>query len=249
MNSVVYEHPLNEKVRLLMRLELLFTQLSAHQDVSEQIHIQPFFSALFSTIEVLERNDIRGTLTYYLDLLEKSMLRWSAHPEIHNESLQKNLKETINLQSQISKMSKACQVLKEDKFLASLRQRFGIAGGTCDFDLPQFHYWRLMPIEQRQENIKTWLNVLAPLEQALNFSLLFIRESAEFSTQHANKGFYQDSCNDSVSLLRVKYDPELGYFPTVSGSNRRFAISFMKPDKSSVKTSVSDTIEFELANC
>ena len=249
MNPVVYEHPLNEKVRLLMRLEQLFSQLSTHQNVQEQFHIQPFFSALFSTIEVLERNDIRGTLTFYLDLLEKSMLRWSAHPDIHNESLQKNLQETIKLQSQISNMSKACQTLKDDKFLASLRQRFGIAGGTCDFDLPQFHHWRLKSIEQKEQDIAEWLEILAPLEQALNFSMLFIRESSEFAGKQAKKGFFQDNCSESVSLLRIRYDSDLGCFPTVSGSNRRYAINFMKPDKSSVKTSVDDTIGFELANC
>ncbi len=249
MKSVVYEHPLNEKVRLLMRLELLFQQLSTHQNVSDQDNIQPFFSALYSTIEVLERNDIRGTLSFYLDLLEKSMLRWSMHPDIHNESLQKNLQETVKLQSKISEMSKACQFLKEDKFLASLRQRFGIAGGTCDFDLPQFHYWRLKPLKERQADVKSWLKILAPLEQALNFSLLFLRESAEFDQKQAEKGFFQASCPDNISLIRVKYDVDSGYFPTVSGSNRRYAISFMRPDITSVKTSVNDTIEFELANC
>ena len=249
MNSVVYEHPLNEKTRLLMRLELLFGQLSIHNDMSDETNIQPFFSTLYSTIEVLERNDIRGTLAFYLDLLEKSMLRWSSHPDIHNDSLQKNLQETVKLQGQISKMSKACQVLKEDKFLASLRQRFGIAGGTCDFDLPQFHYWRLKPLQEKQADVKSWLLILAPLQQALDFSMLFIRESAEFTKENAPNGFYQGSCADNVSLLRVKYDADEGVFPTLSGSNRRFAISFMKPDKSAVKTSVNDTIQFELASC
>lgn len=249
MNPVVYEHPLNEKTRLLMRLELLFDQLSIHKDMTDDRNIQPFFSTLYSTIEVLERNDIRGTLAFYLDLLEKSMLRWSSHPDIHNDSLQKNLQETVKLQSQISKMSKACQILKEDKFLASLRQRFGIAGGTCDFDLPQFHFWRLKPLAERQDDIQAWLTILAPLQQALNFSMLFIRESAEFAERDAPNGFFQGSCADTVSLLRVKYDVDSGVFPTISGSNRRFAISFMRPDKSAVKTSVNDTIPFELATC
>ncbi|QTH63514.1 cell division protein ZapD [Psychrosphaera ytuae] len=249
MNPVVYEHPLNEKTRLLMRLELLFDQLSIHKDMTDDRNIQPFFSTLYSTIEVLERNDIRGTLAFYLDLLEKSMLRWSSHPDIHNDSLQKNLQETVKLQGQISKMSKACQILKEDKFLASLRQRFGIAGGTCDFDLPQFHFWRLKPLAERQDDIQAWLTILAPLQQALNFSMLFIRESAEFAERDAPNGFFQGSCADTVSLLRVKYDVDSGVFPTISGSNRRFAISFMRPDKSAVKTSVNDTIPFELATC
>ena len=249
MNFVVYEHPLNEKVRLLMRLELLFKQLEEYEALTERQNIQLFFTRLYDCIELLERNDIRSTLSYYLDLLEKSMIRWAAHPEVQNESLQKKLAEAVRLQSDVSNMTKACQQLKDDKFLASLRQRFGIAGGACDFDLPQLHYWRCKPLEERQQDIDEWLAVLAPLKQALDFSLLFLRESSSFEPVEANEGFYQDCCDDGVSLIRIRYDLSRGYFPTVSGSRRRFSISFMRPDKCSVKTSVDDTIGFELANC
>lgn len=249
MNSVVYEHPLNEKVRLLMRLELIFDQLEAHKDVSKKINIQPFFKFLFDAIEVLERNDIRPTLTYYLDLLERSMIRWSAHPEIHDESLQQRLKEAVNLQTEIANMNKACQQLKEDKFLASLRQRFGIAGGTCGFDLPQLGYWQQKPDFEKSQDVEDWFSVFMPLQQALAFSLLFIRESVGFEHFTAINGFYQASCADNVSLLRVKYDASMGYFPTVSGSKHRYSITFMAPDKTSVKKSVNDTIQFQLATC
>ena len=249
MNFVVYEHPLNEKARLLMRLELLFQQLADFEALTEQQNVQPFFTRLYDCIELLERNDIRGTLAFYLDLLEKSMIRWSSHPEIQNESLQTKLKEAVRLQNEVNNMTKACQQLKDDKFLASLRPRFGIAGGSCDFDLPQLHYWRNKPLAQRQQDIDEWLAILGPLRQALDFSLLFLRESGSFSPQQADNGFYQDSCADSVSLLRIRYDLSLGVFPMISGSHRRFSISFMRPDKCSVKTSVDDTIGFELANC
>lgn len=249
MSFAVYEHPLNERVRLLMRLELLFSQLEMHLDVAQEQNIHPFYLTLFSCIEVLERNDIRPTLSFYLDLLEKNMLRWSAHPEIHDESLQNKLREAVKLQTQIAAMNKACQQLKDDKFLASLRQRFGIAGGACDFDIPQFHYWRNKPGEMRNQDVDEWFEVIKPLKQALDFSLLFIRESNQFQAMEAENGFYQSSCEDNVSLLRIKYELSAGYFPTVSGSKHRYSISFMKPDKSSVKTQVNDTIKFFLATC
>jgi cell division protein ZapD len=249
MNFVVYEHPLNEKVRLLMRLELLFDQLDTFSDVSKQQNIQPLFRVLFDLIEVLERNDIRTTLAYYLDQLEKSMLRWAAHPEIIDEVLQEKIKEAVKLQAEIANMTKACQQLKDDKFLASLRQRFGIAGGTCDFDLPQLHFWRQKSVDERKVDLEVWAIILKPIRQALEFSLLFLRESNPFHPEVAENGFFQDSCSENVSLIRVRYDLSLGYFPMVSGSKHRYSISFMKPDKCSVKTNVDDTIRFELANC
>ena len=249
MSFVVYEHPLNERARLLMRLELLFSQLTDYQSLDQQQNIQPFFTRLYDCIELLERNDVRGTLAFYLDQFEKSMLRWASHPDIANDSLQEKLREAVRLQSEVNNMTKACQQLKDDKFLASLRQRFGIAGGACDFDLPQLHYWRNKPLQERQDDISEWLLALKPLQQALDFALLFLRESGGFESKQAPNGFYQDSCEDSVSLLRIRYDASFGCFPMISGSHRRYSISFMRPDKCSVKTSVSDTISFELANC
>lgn len=249
MNFAVYEHPLNEKARILMRLELIFAQLEQTRTVSNSPEIQSFFHALFSCIEILERNDIRQLLTYYLDFFEKNMLRWAEHPNVNNDSLQNKLREAVRLQSHISSMTKACQQLKEDKFLASLRQRFAIPGGACDFDLPQLHYWRFKSTAERLTDVENWFEVLLPLKQALDFSMLFIRESAPFEDKVAEQGFYQDATSENVILLRVKYDPSLGIFPTISGSRHRYAISFMAPDEVSVKSSVNDTIQFQLATC
>lgn len=249
MNFVVYEHPLNERARILLRLDMLFAQIKQYQQVDSCQDIQAFFHAIFDCIEVLERNDVRGTLTHYLELLEKSMVRWASHPDIKNESLQAKLREAVKLQQDVSSMTKACQQLKDDKFLASLRQRFAISGGSCDYDLPQLHYWRQKPLAERQSDVAEWLVFLEPLQQALAFSLLFLRESSRFVSCTADDGFYQDSCNDGVSLLRIRYDLSLEVFPMVSGSHRRFSISFMRPDKHSVKTTVDDTIQFDIANC
>lgn len=249
MAFTVYEHPLNEKVRLLMRLELIFNQIEDCKDVSNINNVQPFFKFLFDCVEVLERNDIRPTLSYYLDELERNMLRWASHPEIHDESLQVKLKEAVSLQAELTNMNKACQKLKEDKFLASLRQRFGIAGGSCDFDLPQLHFWARKPVNQRKADVEGWLEVIAPLKQALDFSLLFLRESAPFIKKIAENAFYQDNCDESVSLLRVEYDASRGIFPTISGSKHRYSITFMEPDCAYVKKAVDDNIEFKLATC
>ena len=75
MALTIYEHPLNEKVRLLMRLELIFNEIEHCKDVSKIDNVQPFFKFLFDCIEVLERNDIRPTLSYYLDELERNLIR------------------------------------------------------------------------------------------------------------------------------------------------------------------------------
>jgi cell division protein ZapD len=249
MAFAVYEHPLNERIRTLMRLEFLLCQNTRYADVSKSVNILPFFQSLFSTIEVLERSDIRPLLSTLLDQHEKNIVRWSSHPGVHDESLQKTLKEVLHHQSAVSNMAKACQQLKEDNFLVSIRSRFSIAGGAVDFDIPQFHYWRLKPKEERQADVVAWLNKFTTLKESLDFSLDLLRQSSDFETKTAENGFYQDACGDNANLLRIKYDQKIGVFPTVSGSKMRYSINFMEPDDTSVKTSINDNISFQLSTC
>ena len=62
MSTVLYEHPLNERVRNYLKIEQFFAQ--AYSCLSGDINIltshQVFFNALFSIVDTLERNDIRG---------------------------------------------------------------------------------------------------------------------------------------------------------------------------------------------
>ena len=62
MTTILYEHPLNERIRNYLKLEQLFTQVN-HCDASNiLVNHQVFFNALFAIIDTLERSDIRGDL-------------------------------------------------------------------------------------------------------------------------------------------------------------------------------------------
>ena len=179
-NTTVYEFPLKEKVRNYLRIEQLMGQLklgAAGLDNGLSLY---FFEQLFTLLDLFERIDIRTDIIKDLDAHEKNLVHWSQLPNIDNDALQQTLKTIINVRDQLKVSKKISAVLRDDKFLASIRQRFAIPGGTCSFDLPNLHYWCHRPIAARQEDIKQWIMCFALTEEAISIALSFLRERTAF---------------------------------------------------------------------
>jgi len=248
MTVILYEHPLNETIRNFLKLEQLFNQV--HHCTADNIHInhQVFFTALFAIIDSLERNDIRGDLIKDLEKLEQNLIVWSKSPEVDSDSLQQNLTQTIKLVTQLKPNQQTWWQLKENKLLASLKQRFAIQGGSCLFDLPQLQYWLNLSSGKIAEDISQWLDLLATIEQSLALVLKFLRMRAEFKTISADSGFYQDS-GEGVLLLRIQLAAKTPYYPTVSGNKFRYSIRFMLPCKETGKRYSNQATCFQLARC
>ncbi len=97
MTSIIYEHPLNEKVRTYLRVEYLFQQVTKLLPLETEWQQQGFFNSLFSLIEVLERNDVRPDLIKDVERCESALVNWSRHPSISDEMLQSMLQKAVRL--------------------------------------------------------------------------------------------------------------------------------------------------------
>ncbi len=248
MSSVLYEHPLNERIRNYLKLEQLFAQanqcFSTNIDLSQQV----FFSALFAVIDTLERNDIRGDLIKDLEKLEQNLVLWSRSPNVDNSALEQNIKQTVNLLCLLKSPNQQWGQLKDDKFLVSLKQRYAMQGGTASFDVPQLKYWLNQDENIIKAEIKGWLAQLDHIFNALSLVLKFLRQRAEFETIYTERGFYQDS-GEGLFLLRMKLDNKAHYYPTVSGNKFRYSIRFMMPCDASGRKYCDQPIQFKLARC
>jgi len=248
MTAILYEHPLNESIRNFLKLEQLFKQVHCCNANDINTNYQVFFTALFAIIDTLERNDIRGDLIKELERLEQNLISWSKSPEIDNNALQQNLAHTIQLIAQLKPNQQTWWQLKEDKLLASLKQRFAIQGGSCLFDLPHLCFWLSSPSKLISHDISHWLKLLSTIEQSLALILKFIRMRAEFESISTDSGFYQDS-GEGILLLRIKLASNVQYYPTISGNKFRYSIRFMLPCKDSGKRYANQATQFQLARC
>ncbi len=248
MTDVLYEHPLNERFRNYLKIEQLFDQINSYDVdlITQQYH--SFFSALFTILDILERNDIRGDLIKDLEKLEQNLVLWSRAPDIDGNALSDSLKKVVSLLCQLKGHSPAWWQLKEDKMLNSVKQRFAIAGGSSSFDLPQLQFWLHQEGHIIRDDIASWVAQLSNVQKALHVILKFIRLRSDFESIESESGFYQDS-GEGLVLLRIKTSKQANYYPSVSGNLFRYSIRFMHPCNETGRRYVNETTQFKLAKC
>jgi cell division protein ZapD len=248
MTAILYEHPLNERVRNYLKLEQLFAQASDCLQYNIITSHSVFFNAFFAILDTLERNDIRGDLIKDLEKLEQNLVIWSQIPDVDSIALEDNLKRTVGLSSKIKVANPEWLQLKADKFLMSLKQRFAIQGGSSRFDLPQLQFWLNQARPEVEKQCRFWLSLLTQIDQALSLILKFVRQRAEFEEIETESGFYQDN-GEGLILLRIKVPDNLPYYPTVSGNRFRYSIRFMMPCNETGRKYAKQAMTFQLAQC
>ncbi len=248
MSSVLYEHPLNERIRNYLKLEQLFAQAQSIDCVDIINNHQVFFTALFSIIDTLERNDIRGDLIKDLEKLEQNLVLWSRSPDVDSSALDENIKKTVSLLCHLKSPTPQWFKIKDDKFLVGLKQRYAMQGGSSSFDLPQLTFWLNQSEEKITHHVRHWLEFLEQISSSLSLILMFIRQRSSFEPIDVDSGFYQD-VGEGILLLRIKLDTSALVYPTVSGNRFRYSIRFMLPCSETGKKYHDQKVSFQLARC
>ena len=248
-----YELPLNERVRSLLRLEFLYRQLDHFKNRDSVWDNRATLQSMFDVLEFISRNDIRSEVIKELERYSNYLDGLRSTPGIDLPALDSFLAQIGEITRQVHAMdSQALDNIRQNEFLSAIRQRSGVPGGACDFDLPGLHYWLQTDGSVRQQTLERWLEPLRPLQQAVSLILQLIRTSVDPSDRTAENGFYQQSLDGKVAhqLIRVVIPDDQSIYPEISGSRHRFSIRFMeqgRPDKRAVPR--NEHITFQLACC
>ncbi len=243
---ILFEHPLNEKMRTWLRIEFLLQQLSHHPSISDHAAALHFFRNIGDLLDVIERGDVRTELLKELERQQRKLQAWAEVPGVDQSRIDSLRQQLKNSSTILMGAPRVGQFLREDRLIALVRQRLSIPGGCCSFDLPTLHMWLHMPQAQRDAQVHSWLASLDPMNQALALVLDLIRNSAPFRKQTSLNGFYQDN-GDDADLLRLNLSLGEQLYPQISGHKSRFAIRFMPLD--SENGTVPERLDFELACC
>ncbi len=244
--TVLFEYPLNEKIRTWLRLEALLHQLHENHAWTDMGSALAFFRAVADLLDVLERGDIRTELLKELERQQQKLLQWSDVPGVDHDrivSLRHSLK---TLAAALMSAPRMGQFLREDRLIGMVRQRLSIPGGCCSFDVPTLHRWLHQPQTQKDQMVSSWMHSLSPLKDALEQVLELIRHSGAFRPQISLNGFFQDNAVDA-DLIRLHLDIALQLYPQISGHKSRYAIRFLPLDSDNGQTPARLT--FDLACC
>lgn len=245
-STILFEYPLNEKTRTWLRIESLLRQLHQNHSLTDMGSALTFFRAIAELLDVLERGDVRTELLKELERQQQKLLQWSDVPGVDMERIHMLRRQLKDLASTLMAAPRMGQFLREDRLIGMVRQRLGIPGGCCSFDLPTLHSWLHQPQELRESLVSGWLVSLSPLKQALDMILELIRHSGTFRPQISLNGFFQDNASDA-DLLRLCLEQAHQLYPQISGHKTRYAIRFLPLD--SENGHIPPRLAFELACC
>ena len=244
--SVLFEHPLNEKMRTWLRMEFLLQQLHGQRALSETAIALTFFRTIADLLDVLERGEVRTELLKELERQQQKLLAWADVPGV-DMSLVDQLRNQLKQRgAALMSAPRLGQALREDRLISLVRQRLSIPGGCCSFDLPTLHMWMHAPQQERDNDVAEWLQTLEPLNQALTMVLDLIRQAGPFRNQISLNGFFQDNA-EGADLLRLRIHLAHQLYPPISGHKTRYAIRFLPLD--SELGVVPERLTFELACC
>ncbi len=233
MNTpITYEFPLNERIRVFIRIEQLFIQLHHFLAGPTVLDKRAAIKTLLDILMIFSRNDLKSEILKEIERHSKIFSQMADSANVDNNKLQKIL-------SQLNAMSKklyasngkiGINVMASDLF-QSISQRSAIPGGTCSFDLPAFHYWLEKDSQNQLNDLEQWVKPFSDIQIAIDTLLDFIRNSGHTTQEVAEAGFFQlalDS-NQPYQLLRISLAHNLPYFAETSGGKHRFTIRMMNP--------------------
>jgi len=250
--QITYELPLSERIRTFLRLEDLFEQMLHFSQHDGEWQNRAELGCLLDILAISSRTDLRNEITKEIERHTKCLVIFAQNPKVDREKLEQSIDQLNLLNRQLlSTSGRIDQILGQVDLLKCLSQRNSIPGGTCDFDLPAYHFWLNKPLSIRREQIQSWTTQLNPIRQSISLLLQFIRYSATPTPKVAHAGFYQQSLdtNHPVHLLRVSLDPDSQYFAEISGGKHRFTVRFMVPLETERPSQITDDINFTLSIC
>lgn len=248
-----YEFPLNERVRTFMRLEHLFARVHRHAEGSDPWDSRAALTGLLEILAILGRGDVRSDLLREMERQGQTLNRLRNRNDIDAARLNTILDSLEKLRGKLdASEAQVGRGLKDNEFLAALRQRIAIPGGTCGFDLPSLQNWLSLSADERRTQLHRWLEELAGLDRSLRLVLMLLRESAAPSQETAASGIFQRSLESgsSYQLIRVQVDEGTGVFPEISGGKHRITVRFLEQsDVSQRPKQVTRDVAFQLVCC
>jgi cell division protein ZapD len=248
---ITYEYPLNERIRTLLRLEDLFER-SRHFIARTEPHDHHVaLLTLFEIMEVASRADLKSDLLQELERQKQVLAAFRNNPEIAEEALASVLRDIEQAsQALFSMTGKIGQYLRENDWLMSIKQRTGIPGGACEFDLPSYHYWLHRPSEERTGQLAAWTGPLYPLRDGSAIVLRILRESGKPQNVLAAQGTFQQMLGGKTAqMLRLRLDARMPCVPEISANKYVLNIRFLAQDGEAKARTADWDVGFELTFC
>ena len=247
-----YEHPLNERVRTLMRLEDLFARAIFFATREDAPDHHAALLSLFEITDVAARADLKADLVQELERQRQVLGPLRSNPQIDQQALAALLTEIEQVNaSLLAQAGKVGMHLRENEWLMAIKQRAAIPGGVCEFDLPAYHHWLNKTPPARRQDLAAWIEPFAPIRIGSAIVLRLLRENSRTSRHTATHGAFQLMMTTTkvAQLLRLTLEQDLPAVPEISANKYALNIRFIGVSGMDRGAVCDEDVEFELMFC
>ncbi|MGR8921382.1 MAG: cell division protein ZapD [Gammaproteobacteria bacterium] len=252
-DAVVYEQPLNERMRNCLRLEHLFQAVEAGIRGGSAWDARNAVARMLEICDFLVRTDVKGELIKELERNAGVLDGLRHKPGVSERALDATLDDISRVLARLKPSDyQPGTKLRGDELANQVRQRLSIPGGTCSFDVPALHFWLHGDPTIRSAHLADWMADLRVIEQATATILKLVRESTVPRHETAPKGFFQQQVESGgqVQIVRVVMPPSATVFPEISGGKHRFTVRFYaQPETGARPVQIEQDVDFELQCC
>ncbi len=251
--TLVFEQPLNERMRTFLRLDFLYNQALYHNETGTQWGSRAAVGSLIDILSIITRSDLRSDALKEIERQLVLLGDYQAKPGVDSKRLESFINNLNRLRADLMNAGIACQQpLRDSEFLNAVKHRSSIPGGTCEFDLPDYLYWLSEPEEARMRAFGQWMSLLRPLCDAVAELLWLTRQFGRTRQESAQGGAYTITFDrdNSLQLLRITLPATNGLYPEISGSHHRCSVRFLKWQGVTERaTQASEDVPFLLTIC
>ncbi len=250
---LVFEQPLNERMRTFLRLDFLYNQALYHNEAPSRWGSRAAMASLLDVLAITTRADTRSDVLKELERHLSVLGDYESKPGVDSGRLRNLMSNLMRMRAELLSAGSAfLQPLRDSEFLNAIKHRSAIPGGTCEFDLPDYFYWLSQPAEMRMRTFGEWLALLRPMCDAIAELLWLTRQSGKAREETAQGGVFHITFDrDSpYQLLRISLPASLGLYPEISGSHYRCSIRFLTWNGLTARpTQAEGDVRFMLSCC
>lgn len=248
-----YEHPLNERIRLFLRLEWLFLH---NRDLSQATGTGALHARIAHLLDLgtlLQRGDVRKEILREFERVQMIWNQLRSLPHLDAERLDQLLVEfSEKTRALLDPQERLGDGLKNCELLNLVKSKSVLPGGSTDFDVPAYGRFLQLDLATRQAALNSWYGELAPIETAVHFYLKLLRESADFVDRVAPNGGHEEDLTPlaTTSLIRIALEPGCDYFPEVSANRHRLFIRFLtQPNLCERPVPIKTAVRWRIQHC
>jgi cell division protein ZapD len=249
--QAIYELPLNEHVRVCLRLERLFNQVRHHLIHETAWDAQAALFGILDILDVVDRPDLKGKITNALHLYATSLAKHRYSPDVDKTKLEAVLTQLDKLIDILHHShGKLGQSLRDNDFLQSIRQHV-MPGGICEYSVPGFSLWLQQYSAERQDDLIKWFSEFEAMREVTDTILRLTRESSKAEERVAIDGFYQETLSSNVlyQMIRITVPEKEHAYPEISVGKHRLSIHFFNLDVNNRPKQIDRDLVFKLTLC